>query len=580
MKKLLTILLLLTKFSADGQNTNNFWYFGNNAGVFFDSLGVHTMTGNVNAAEGTSSISDGCGILLYTDGDTVWNQNHQMMINGFDIGGKCVSFQRSSSTQAALIVRQPASDSIFYIFTTDCIEDGLVDGLRYSIVNMNRNNGLGEVTLKNQPLFAPSEEKLTAAKHDNGCDIWILAHEYGTNNFHSYLLSNTGLNVTPVISSSGQSHNSPNPTYFNARGYLKASPNGQKLINVNPDGVYSWADTTLPELFNFNKLNGIVTSDLVFPQDTSFWWSVYSAWAIPFYGATFSPDNSKLYLSSGFYGPHLFQYNLNAGSDSDIIASKTFLSSPYPWSSPQWPDLPCSMVNAPDGKIYISHLDRSYLSVINDPDSLGTACNYVNSALNLASGTVTSWGGLPNFFEDYINPKFLKADFSYSQSATGNTIFFSNSSIASNNYTWYFGDGTSSTLQSPFHVYPDTGFYNVSLIAKDSLCDVDRICQTIYVSTVTDNNDTNDGTVTVDNETNDSSHFSISPNPFHDYVSFSLKDNAQKTIIIYDYLSRQILQQTFINSITIDTRHFTEGIYFYQLRNSNRTVAYGKVIKY
>jgi len=580
MKKLLTILLLLTKFSADGQNTNNFWYFGNNAGVFFDSLGVHTMTGNVNAAEGTSSISDGCGILLYTDGDTVWNQNHQMMINGFDIGGKCVSFQRSSSTQAALIVRQPASDSIFYIFTTDCIEDGLVDGLRYSIVNMNRNNGLGEVTLKNQPLFAPSEEKLTAAKHDNGCDIWIIAHEYGTNNFHSYLLSNTGLNVTPVISSSGQSHNSPNPTYFNARGYLKASPNGQKLINVNPDGAYSWADTTLPELFNFNKLNGIVTSDLVFPQDTSFWWSVYNSWAIPFYGATFSPDNSKLYLSSGFYGPHLFQYNLNAGSDSDIIASKTFLSSPYPWSSPQWPDLPCSMANAPDGKIYISHLDRSYLSVINDPDSLGTACNYVNSALNLASGTVTSWGGLPNFFEDYINPKFLKADFSYSQSATGNTIFFSNSSIASNNYTWYFGDGTSSTLQSPFHVYPDTGFYNVSLIAKDSLCDVDRICQTIYVSTVTDNNDTNDGTVTVDNETNDSSHFSISPNPFHDYVSFSLKDNAQKTIIIYDYLSRQILQQTFINSITIDTRHFTEGIYFYQLRNSNRTVAYGKVIKY
>lgn len=360
MIKLLVILMLfflIAEFSADGQNTNNYWYFGSKAGVYFDNLGPHPISGNIKAAEGTSSISDGCGLLFYTNGDTVWNKNYEMMVNGFDVGGRCATFfNSSSSTQAALIVRQPSSDSIFYIFTTDCIEDDLVDGVRYSIVNMNLNNGLGEVTLKNQPLFAPAEEKLTAAKNSDGCDIWIIAHEYATNNFHSYLLTSAGINTVPVISSSGQIHNASNPAYFNARGYLKASPNGEKLINVNPDGAYSWADTTLPELFNFDKATGIVTSDLIFPKDTSYWWNEYSAWTIPFYGATFSPDNSKLYLSSGFYGPHLFQYNLNAGTDSAIIASKKFLSYPYPWPSTQWPDLPCSMVNGPDGKIYGNYI--------------------------------------------------------------------------------------------------------------------------------------------------------------------------------------------------------------------------------
>jgi PKD repeat protein len=567
MKKLLTLILLLTKFSADGQNTNNYWYFGLNAGVYFDSLGIHAMAGNINAAEGTASISDGCGLLLYTDGDTVWNQNHQMMQNGFDIGGKCATFNRSSSTQAALIIRQPASDSIFYIFTTDCIEDDLVNGMRYSIVNMKMNNGLGEVTLKNQPLFAPAEEKLTASRHANGCDIWIISHEYGTNNFHSYLLSSTGLNTTPVISSSGQIHNSPTPTYFNARGYLKASPNGQKLINVNPDGAYAWADTTLPELFNFNKLSGIVTSDFVFPQDTSYWWASYSSWTLPFYGATFSPDNSKLYLSSGFYGPNLYQFDLSAGSPSAIIASKTFLTYPFPYPQPPY-NIPTSLVNAPDGKLYVAQRWKSYLGVINNPNAAGLACNYVDSAFNLSNGTMSDWGGLPNFFEDYINPKSLKASFSYSQSATGESILFANNSIAANNFVWYFGDGTTSTLQSPFHVYADTGYYSVSLFAKDNSCDVDRVCQTIYVSSIAGINEATNG-----------SDFKISPNPFHDNLSFSIKDNVPITIIVYDFLSRQIIQQTFTNSITLNTEQLEDGIYFYELRNSKRTIAKGKVIK-
>lgn len=52
-----------------------------------------------------------------------------------------------------------------------------------------------------------------------------------------------------------------------------------------------------------------------------------------------------------------------------------------------------------------------------------------------------------------------------------NPVQFTNSTIniAGNAllYEWFFGDGTSSTDENPAHVYPDTGFYNVTLIALD-----------------------------------------------------------------------------------------------------------------
>jgi Secretion system C-terminal sorting domain/PKD domain len=563
MNKLITysmLFFLSTTLSVSGQNNTNYWYFGINAGVYFDSAGIHSTTGNINAAEGTASISDGCGLLFYTDGDTVWNNNHQMMVNGFNIGGRCNTFTRSSSTQAALIVRQPASDSIFYIFTTDCIEDNLVDGLSYSIVNMNMNNGAGEVILKNQQLFPNSEEKLTASKHINGCDIWIISHQYSTNNFYSYLLTNSGLNVIPVVSSSGQIHNAPNPFYFNARGYLKASPNGQKLINVNLEGAYSWADTTLPELFNFDKLNGIVTSDFVFPQDTSYWWSSYSSWTIPFYGASFSPDNSKLYLSSGFYGPNLYQFDLNAGSPASIIASKTFLSHDYPFSFSPY-NIPTSLVNAPDGKIYVAERWRGYLGSINSPNSAGLACNYVDSAYNLASGTMNDWGGLPNFFEDYINPKLLAANFSFSQSSSGDTIFFTNNSVSANSYYWNFGDGTTSNLSNPFHVYADTGYYNVSLIARDSLCDIDRFCQTVLVSPYTGIN-----------EATDNFQFAIFPNPFSDIITIEISKTENLELELFNVLGESLkkIDISGKQKITLQLgEEFSTGIYFIQLKNKN-----------
>ncbi len=47
-------------------------------------------------------------------------------------------------------------------------------------------------------------------------------------------------------------------------------------------------------------------------------------------------------------------------------------------------------------------------------------------------------------------------------------IFFKNNTTSGNSYTWYFGDGDSSTLKNPQHKYDTAGMYQVKLIAQNS----------------------------------------------------------------------------------------------------------------
>lgn len=77
----------------------------------------------------------------------------------------------------------------------------------------------------------------------------------------------------------------------------------------------------------------------------------------------------------------------------------------------------------------------------------------------------------------------------------------------------------------------------------------------------------------------DTSSHEIFPNPFSNNLTFTISDNEQASITLYDVFSRKILQQQFRNSITIDTQQFIDGIYFYQMTSSKRIITYGKVIK-
>ena len=199
--------------SVNANKTYYNWYFGENAGINFNPIKsggtAQAISGSVNTMEGVSTMSDKEGnLLFYSDGVSVYTSGNTEMQNGTGLFGS------SSSTQTCLVVPRPSTNK-YYVFTTS-----IDNGLRYSEVDMDLQNGEGQVISKNNSLLLATE-KVAATKHSNDTDYWVASHTTGTTNYSVRKVSSVGIS-TPVISNIGSTHNT-------AIGYLKFSPNSQKL---------------------------------------------------------------------------------------------------------------------------------------------------------------------------------------------------------------------------------------------------------------------------------------------------------------------------------------------------------------
>ena len=72
---------------------------------------------------------------------------------------------------------------------------------------------------------------------------------------------------------------------------------------------------------------------------------------------------------------------------------------------------------------------------------------------------------------------------------------------------------------------------------------------------------------------------SIYPNPVIDKLMINSNSSDFKDVILYDITSREILHQSFINSVTLDLKQFTKGIYLYEIKNKTGGIMTGKVVK-
>ena len=71
----------------------------------------------------------------------------------------------------------------------------------------------------------------------------------------------------------------------------------------------------------------------------------------------------------------------------------------------------------------------------------------------------------------------------------------------------------------------------------------------------------------------------IYPNPFSDRLFFTLNDNDDSEIIIYDFTARKLLQQKFTNSVSLNTEQLAKGLYLYEVRSKDGSCKKGKVVK-
>lgn len=374
MRHFLYIIFLFVYSTSFSQHETDNWFFGANLGLTFSTNPPSFLpVSAINTQEGCASISDAAGnLLFYSDGVSVWDKTHSLMPNGTGL------FGHSSSTQSCLFVPMPGSSTLYYIFTSPVM--GTQNPFAYSIIDLTLNNGNGDVTAKNVPLFSSATEKLTAVKKSNGIDVWIIGHAFNSADFYVFELTSTGVNPTPVISTAGSAHTG---TIDNAIGVMKVSPCGNKIaLNVMYDAF--------TELFDFDNSTGIVSNAVHLGN-----YAFANTWGL--YGLEFSPDCSRLYITQE--NPALLvQYNLLAGSTPAIIASAdTIIMYPMEFFG--------TLQNAPDGKIYITRFSnlnpKNYLSSIDQPNNPGTSCSFIDSALGYPSGHANH--GLPNFMVSYFN---------------------------------------------------------------------------------------------------------------------------------------------------------------------------------
>jgi hypothetical protein len=423
---LFLILKYIVLYSQIPGPTTN-WYFGNGAGITFNSgIPIALTNGALSTIEGVATISDNLGgILFYTNGVTVYNRNHTIMVNGNGLFGDV------SSTQSAIIVKQPGNNNIYYIFTSD--NDTEVNGICYTIVDMNLDGGLGAVTIKNIQLHTPSCEKLCVVRHCDGERIWVISHDWNSNVFRAWLIDG----INPVGSLTSWSIAGPviGGIVQSSYGQLKASSNGKKLAACYYG--LTTGGTNLLQIYDFNTSTGFVTNAQTLATDQGL------------YGVEFSPNNKVLYASTN--GGLLLQYDICA---PNIQNTRYVVFNGGPFIG--------SLQLGPDGKIYVSRNTTS-LSVINNPNVLGIGCNYTN--LNISLDGRNSRFGLPNFASYYAPPSFIFPD----PIIDCNTVSFTSPTqfgeciLPIYNIIWDFGDGTTSNVQNPTHVYLSPGTYTITL---------------------------------------------------------------------------------------------------------------------
>lgn len=461
---LITFFLISTVLGF-AQNQANIWYFGEKIGLDFNQIPPTALYNSaISSTEGSASISDIYGkILFYSNGVSVYNRKHTVMKNGDALLGDF------SSADNVVFVPSPGNDSIIYLFTIGAAFQQN-KGFRYTVINLNRDEGFGEAVNKNILIESDSYEQLAAVRHCNNKDVWIVIHKWNSDELHTYLLTSAGLSNTPIISHtnlliSGYENNKV--------GKLKFSLDGKMLA-----ATHSF-ETNVVMLMNFDNSSGTLTNPVIFRPTPVGIPNEYTG----AYGIEFSPNGKLLYVTDNFSidEPNaLYQFDISSGNASSIIASRQTLFKPYPWFAG-------ALQIGPDQKIYMAMGNDTAISVIDNPDQYGVGCNFIYNKIFVGKNNNKPVKfGLPNFIQSYFNPASNPYDFTRlpANCLDRNVTFKINRLNGIDSVKWNFGDAQQSQVLQPTHTYAAPGVYDVKLIVYKIDCSGlnDTIIRKIWIA--------------------------------------------------------------------------------------------------
>ena len=535
-------------------------YFGG-VSIDFDKMNAEANYFNTqsNANEPAVLSSNSGRLLAYSDGCNLYNANHEIMANGDSIAFGQVWEQYCyligyPGDQHHLLLPWPGDTNKAMLLYLKLVDGFTTHHLLYATIEFTEANPLGIVIEKDKYLIDPGiTALLTATKHANGRDWWVILPEAKTNSFYILLLSPNGITVFDK-QSIGQ------PVGDKAHSsQAMVTPDGKKYIRFNP-----WKGL---DIMDFDRCNGTLSNIVEsgpFSNPIKLGGGVAS-----------SIDSRFLYVSNN---QELYQFDL---TNPNILSTK-FLLGTYDGYGDPLPTTFYHMQLAPDGKIYIFSTNgvRS-LHVINSPSKKNELSNFSQHSFQLPAFIKIGAPVIPYF---RLGPDDLSpcdtlginntpiAFFNYVVDSTNNKkIIFTNLSYFEPQlFNWEFGDGQTSSLRDPdFIEYNSTGSYEICLTVSN-FYGSDTYCKILII-----------GGTTSASEPAESDTFIIHPNPFNSNINI-IANSVRGNFIFSLYAAdgRLVMRKALSGSDQVEGEQFSEGLYFYTISRMGKNVQIGKVLKY
>lgn len=379
---LFLFFLQIVPFRSIAQNEGNIWFLGGSSAtdsvyktcmIDFagDTLTRSYLYQNLPFRITNTSISDAAGHLLcFSNGENIYSRNRQVMENGLDFFPKSNGNQYTFSQSYILLPIPDEPNKVIYIYgDPNFLNEGNTIGyttLYGAIADMGLNGGLGSIVQRELALGTDTTTvgHITAVRHGNGRDWWVLIPRFEGDTFYKYLLTPDGLKAMGK-------QISPSTTW--GFGQVVFSPDGQWYGRYNWHGIIPDSSYSTFDLYRFDRCTGLLGEHITKTYSTDGTKGKSG-------GIAFSNSSRYLYVSRW---DSIFQYDLQA---PDILASEEVVAV-YDGFLADFnrPTRFFTLLLAPDKKIYcsVSNVNSRYLHVIENPDLPGPACNVQQHAIHL-----------------------------------------------------------------------------------------------------------------------------------------------------------------------------------------------------
>ncbi|WP_457064378.1 gliding motility-associated C-terminal domain-containing protein [Hymenobacter sp. UYAg731] len=421
----------------------------------------------MTAPSGCATLSDAAGsLLLYTNGDQVWNRQHQLMAGAPALGGD------PQNPEGCAVVRVQGAPTAYILTQRVAFAAApTVRGVPVAAeVSLSGAGGLGQVTQVNLPVVADTiltrlgssdfAFYKTLVRHANGRDCWLVTRLSQQGVFLASLLDGSGrwpcarTVVSRVFSFGGSG-------VYAESGTIVASPDGRSLL---------YNDITTSYLLQFDPATGQVSSPLVLNSPAPTITPDFTPYVL---GACFSADGSRVYVSRHYPPPsglgmaiQVVQFDMAAGTPGAIAASGMQVYNVL--SADGSGIVPWYMQRGPDGIIYFAMRNSPTLDAILLPNARGLACRYSAGYQTLAGRKSTN--ALPMQPNDVNLGALLQTEAVFGCAGQPVTLLANTggSSTTTDSLRWDLGDGrfairTGLASSSLSVTYPTAGTYSLRI---------------------------------------------------------------------------------------------------------------------